>query len=416
MMKVLVIGSGGREDAIAWIAQWAECVPIAATDIDGLLAFAEQNGIDLTVVGPEVPLIAGIVDVFEQRGQRIFGPAREPALIEGSKSYAKDLMRRHGIPTAEYEVFQHADAASKYATDHFLSSPETPIVIKADGEAAGKGVFICHQVAEAEEAIRKIMVQKVFGASGDTLIIEEFLVGQEASLMAFTDGTTIVPMVPAQDHKRALDGDLGPNTGGMGCYAPVPMITPSVYAQAVDQVLRPAVEAIRSTGIPYKGVLYAGVIVSPTGQIKTLEFNCRFGDPETQTVLPLLETDLLEILLGVTEANLDEVSISWKPKHSVCVTLASGGYPGAYATGLPIEGLEQVAHLSDVTVFHAGTQLAEDGRVLTDGGRVLSVDALGDDFQQARARAYAAIKNIHYDHMHFRTDIAQRAIDSEVES
>jgi phosphoribosylamine--glycine ligase len=432
MMKVLVIGGGGREDAIAWklkqspqvsrifaapgnagIAQWAECVPIAATDIQGLLAFAEENGIDLTVVGPEVPLIAGIVDVFEQRGQRIFGPAREPALIEGSKAYAKDLMRRHGIPTAEYEVFQHPEAGMKYAAEHFVNNPETPIVIKADGEAAGKGVFICNNLPEAEEAIRKIMVQKIFGSSGDTLVIEEFLVGQEASLMAFTDGNTIVPMVPAQDHKRALDGDQGPNTGGMGCYAPVPMITPAVYAQAVDLIIRPAVEAIRSTGIPYKGVLYAGVIVSPTGQIKTLEFNCRFGDPETQTILPLLESDLLDILLGVTEANLEEVSVSWKPKHSVCVTLASGGYPGAYATGLPIDGLEQVAHLSDVTVFHAGTQIAADGSIVTDGGRVLSVDALGDDFQQARARAYAAIKNIHYDHMHFRTDIAQRAIDTE---
>jgi phosphoribosylamine--glycine ligase len=220
-------------------------------------------------------------------------------------------------------------------------------------------------------------------------------------------------MVPVQDHKRALDGDLGPNTGGMGCYAPVPIITPAVYAQAVDQVIRPAVEAIRATGIPYKGVLYAGIMLTPSGQIKTLEFNCRFGDPETQTILPLLETDLLDIFLGVTDANLDEVPIEWKPQHSVCVTLASGGYPGAYATGLPIHGLDQVAHLSDVTVFHAGTSVTDGNLVVTDGGRVLNVAALGDDFRQARARAYAAIKNIHYDHMHFRTDIAQRVAEAE---
>lgn len=432
MMKVLVVGGGGREDAIVWklaqspqvsriyaapgnagIAQLAECLPIAATDIDELLRFAVESGIDLTVVGPEVPLIAGIVDVFEQRGLRIFGPAREPAMIEGSKSYAKDLMRRHGIPTADYEVFQSPDVAFEYVVQHFSATPETPMVIKADGEAAGKGVFICHTREDADEAIHKIMIKKIFGASGDTLVIEEFLVGQEASLMAFTDGTTIVPMVPAQDHKRALDGDLGPNTGGMGCYAPVPLVTPAVYAQAVDLIIRPAVEAIRSTGIPYKGVLYAGVIISPEGKIKTLEFNCRFGDPETQTILPLLETDLLDIFLGVTDANLDEIPIVWKPQHSVCVTLASGGYPNAYATGLPIHGLDQVAHLSDVTVFHAGTTMEDTGQIITDGGRVLNVTAIGDDFRQARARAYAAIKNIQYDHMHYRTDLAERVALAE---
>jgi len=428
MLKVLVIGGGGREHALVWklaqseqvsrlfcapgnagIARYAECVPLAATDSEGLLRFAGENGIDLTVVGPEVPLIAGIVDLFEQRGLRIFGPAREPALLEGSKAYAKGLMLRHGIPTAHFAVFTSHEAASYYCRTHFEAQAGAPLVVKADGEAAGKGVFICRTDEEAQAALTQIMAERVFGASGDTVVVEEFLEGEEASLMAFTDGTTIVPMLPVQDHKRALDGDEGPNTGGMGCYAPVPSVSPALYQQAVDQILRPAVEAIRESGIPYKGVLYAGIIIAPDGSLKTLEFNCRFGDPETQVVLPLLETDLVDILLGVTDAHLDEVEVRWKPQSAVCVVLASGGYPGAYAVGLPIEGLEQVSHLSDVVAFHAGTRFDDEGRVVTAGGRVLGVSALGDDFAQARARAYAAVKNISFDHMHFRTDIGSRA-------
>ncbi len=424
MLKVLVIGGGGREHALVWklaqseqvsrlfcapgnagIARYAECVPLAATDGEGLLRFAVENGIDLTVVGPEVPLIAGIVDLFEQRGLRIFGPAREPALLEGSKAYAKGLMLRHGIPTAHFAAFTSQEAASYYCRSHFGAQANAPLVVKADGEAAGKGVFICRSDDEAQAALTQIMAERVFGESGDTVVVEEFLEGEEASLMAFTDGTTIVPMLPVQDHKRALDGDEGPNTGGMGCYAPVPAVSPALYQQAVDQILRPAVEAIRESGIPYKGVLYAGIIIAPDGSLKTLEFNCRFGDPETQVVLPLLETDLVDILLGVTDARLDEVEVRWKPQSAVCVVLASGGYPGAYATGLPIEGLEQVSHLSDVVAFHAGTRFDDEGRVVTAGGRVLGVSALGDDFAQARARAYAAVKNISFDHMHIRTDI-----------
>ena len=428
MLKVLVIGGGGREHALVWklaqsqkvsrifcapgnagIASLAECVPLAITDSEGLLAFAVENGIDLTVVGPEIPLIAGIVDVFEQRGLRIFGPAREPALLEGSKAYAKGVMLRYNIPTAHFAVFDSQDAASSYLKSHFESHPEAPLVVKADGEAAGKGVFICRTDAAGQNAIQQIMGDKVFGASGDAVIIEEFLEGEEASLMAFTDGTTIVPMLAVQDHKRALDGDEGPNTGGMGCYAPVPSVTPALYQQAVNEILRPAIDAIRDSGIPYKGVLYAGIMIGKDGSLKTLEFNCRFGDPETQVVLPLLETDLVDILLGVTDAHLDEVEVRWKPQSGVCVVLASGGYPNAYPTGLPIEGLEQVAHLSDVVAFHAGTKFDDAGNIVTNGGRVLGVTALGDDFTQARARAYAAVKNISFDHMHYRTDIGHRA-------
>ncbi len=428
MLKVLVIGGGGREHALVWklaqspqvsrifcapgnagIAKMAECVPLAIMDGDALLQFAIENGIDLTMVGPEVPLIGGIVDLFEQRGLRIFGPAREPALLEGSKAYAKGLMLRYNIPTAYFAAFTSYEAASYYVRSHFEAQADAPLVVKADGEAAGKGVFICRTEGEAQAALSQIMRERIFGASGDTVVVEEFLEGEEASLMAFTDGTTIVPMIPVQDHKRALDGDEGPNTGGMGCYAPVPVVTPALYQQAVEQILRPAVEAIRESGIPYKGVLYAGIMITKDGALKTLEFNCRFGDPETQVVLPLLETDLVDILLGVTDAYLDEVEIRWKPQSAVCVVLASGGYPGAYATGLSIEGLEQVAHLSDVVAFHAGTKFDEEGRVVTAGGRVLGVTALGDDFTQARARAYAAVKNIAFDHMHYRSDIGHRA-------
>jgi len=427
MMKVLVVGGGGREHALVWklaqspqvsriyaapgnagISELAECVPIPASDITSLLAFAVEEGIDLTVVGPEIPLIAGIVDAFERQGLRIFGPAAEPAMLEGSKAYAKELMLQYGIPTAAYQAFTEAPTAVEYAREQLEGHPDRPIVIKADGEAAGKGVFICHDLPSASAAIDRIMTERVFGASGDRIIIEEFLIGQEASLMAFTDGTTLVPMIPVQDHKQAFDGDKGPNTGGMGCYAPVPFIIPELYAQAVDKILKPAVDAIRDTGIPYKGVLYAGVVISPEGDLKTLEFNCRFGDPETEVILPLLETDLVDILLGVTDAHLDEVEVTWRQESAVCVTLASGGYPDSYVKGFPIEGLDQVSHLSDVVVFHAGTKLDESGRVVSDGGRVLTVTALGDDFAQARARAYAAVKNIQFENMQFRTDIGLR--------
>lgn len=427
MYKVLVIGSGAREHALVWslsqsprvsriyaapgnagCAQRAECVPIAATDINALLAFAAENGIDLTVVGPEIPLIAGIVDAFERQGLRIFGPAREPAMIEGSKAYAKDLMVRYGIPTAAYAVFDTPEAARLNGRDQLNARPGKPVVVKADGEAAGKGVYICHTPEDIDDAIDRIMVERIFGASGSKVVIEEFIEGQEASLMAFTDGTTLVPMIAVQDHKQALDGDEGPNTGGMGCYAPVEFITPSLFGQAVDEILKPAVEAIRDTGIPYKGVIYAGVMVTPEGQLKTLEFNCRFGDPETEVVLPLLDTDLMEILMAVTDARLDEITVTWKAQSAVCVTLASGGYPGPYSIGLPIDGLDQVSHLSDVVVFHAGTKFDDEGQVLTAGGRVLTVTGMGSEFSQARARAYAAVRNISFEHMHYRTDIGLR--------
>lgn len=429
MLKVLMVGGGGREHALAWklaqsaqvsriyaapgnagIARLAECVPLAADDIDGLLAFAVANAIDLTVVGPETPLIAGIVDAFELRGQRIFGPAREPALLEGSKTYAKGVMLRYGIPTAHFSSFTTPDSALYYVRRNFENAPDKPLVIKADGEAAGKGVFVCRTEDEAQDALTRIMVDKIFGASGEAVVVEEFLDGQEASLMALTDGTTLLPMLPVQDYKRALDGDGGPNTGGMGCFAPVPLVTPALYAQAVEQILRPAIEAVRDIGIPYKGVLYAGVMVMPDGALKTLEFNCRFGDPETQVLMPLLDNDLAELMLAVTDARLDEVELVWKPQSAVNIVLASGGYPGAYATGLPIDGLEQVVHLSDVFAFHAGTKYSDDGQIVTDGGRVLSITGLGGDFAQARARAYAAVKTVGFEHMHYRADIGAKAL------
>ena len=431
MMKILIVGSGGREHALAWklaqsprvsriyaapgnagIAEIAECVPIAATDIHELLSFAMTNNIDLTVVGPEIPLIAGIVDVFEQQGQRIFGPAREPAMLEGSKSYSKALMQQFNIPTAEYKSFDNAAGASHFANELLAKSAGRSVVIKADGEAAGKGVIICENVTEIDDALNLIMVERAFGDAGNSVIVEEFLVGQEASLMAFTDGITIVPMVAAQDHKRAFDGDMGPNTGGMGCYAPVKGLTQALYTEAVDRIIRPAVEAIRGTGIPYKGVIYAGIMICEDGSLKTLEFNCRFGDPEAQTVLPLLDCDLLDILIGVTDAHLDAVNVRWKAQTSVSVALASGGYPGAYETGKVIHGLRQVAHLSDVYVFHAGTKLVESGDVVTNGGRVLNVTGLGDDILQARARAYAAIKNLAFYGARYRSDIGYRAIET----
>lgn len=427
MMKILVVGGGGREHALVWklaqspqvsriyaapgnagIAKQAECLPIKSDDVEGLLAFALENQIDLTVVGPEVPLIAGIVDAFEKKGLRIFGPAREPAMLEGSKAYAKGLMLRYGIPTGHFAVFSSLEAARHYVVTHFAENLDAPLVVKADGEAAGKGVLICNSEIEAQDALTKLMEERVFGASGDTIVIEEFLEGEEVSLMAFTDGTTIVPMLPVQDHKRALDGDKGPNTGGMGCYAPVTLLDPNLHTRAVDLIIKPAVDAIRSTGIPYKGVIYAGLMITRDGQIKTLEFNCRFGDPETQVVLPLLETDLVDILLGVTDAHLDEVDVRWKSQNAVCVVLASGGYPGAYASGLPISGLEQVSYLSDVSIFHAGTTVDDEGNIVTNGGRVLGVTALGQDFSEARARAYSAVNSIHFDHMHYRSDIGSR--------
>lgn len=420
-MKVLVVGSGGREHALCWklaqspevrkifcapgnagTARVAENVPIDAMDIDGLLVFAEHQNIDLTVVGPEKPLIAGIVDAFEARGQRIFGPSKEPAQLEGSKAFAKQLMQQAGIPTAPFEIFTSPEAARAY-----LREATFPIVVKADGEAAGKGVVVAADFAEADEAIRKMMEERVFGASGDTVVIEACLTGPEASIMAFVDGDTVRPMIAIQDHKRIGEGDTGPNTGGMGAYAPVPVAPQSVVDEVTRRILEPAVRAIRATGIPYRGVLYAGVMLTEQGPM-CIEFNCRFGDPETQIALPLLETDFAEVLKACVEVRLDSLDVVFSERAAVTVVLASGGYPGAFVKGKPITGLEAAEKLDAVAVFHAGTALGDEGAVLTSGGRVLAVTATGESFTEAKERAYAGIDRIKFEGAYCRRDIGWR--------
>lgn len=421
-MKVLVVGGGGREHALCWklaqsqkvrklfcapgnagTATVAENVPLPATDIAGLVAFAESQAIDLTVVGPEMPLIAGIVDAFEAKGLRIFGPAREPALLEGSKAYAKGIMLRANIPTARFGIFDEPDVARAY-----LRSQPFPLVVKADGAAAGKGVVVARDYADADAAVRRFMEERVFGVAGDRVVIEECLMGEEASVMAFCDGDTIVPLIAVQDHKRVFDGDQGPNTGGMGAYAPVPSMSRLVFEEITATILRPAVQAIRETGIPYRGVLYAGVMLTPAGPM-CLEFNCRFGDPETQIVLPLLDGDLLDILNAVVDVNLETVSVNFGRRSAVCVVMASGGYPGDYETGKPITGLDAAGALDAVAVFHAGTRFGVDGQIVTDGGRVLGVTATGETFGEARERCYAAAGRIFFEGAHYRTDIGHHA-------
>lgn len=424
-MKILVIGSGGREHALCWklaqskdvhkiycapgnagTALVAENIPIAATDIENLRLFAEHQSVDLTVVGPETPLIAGIVDAFEAKGLRIFGPSKEPAMIEGSKAYAKDIMRRGNIPTAHFEVFEDAAAARDY-----LKAQTFPIVIKADGEAAGKGVTVAQDYAEADAAIRAVMEERVFGASGDRVVIEECLVGEEVSVMAFVDGDTVVPMIGVQDHKRVFEGDQGPNTGGMGAYAPVPAAPSMVVKDIKRRILHPTVEAIRSTGIPYRGVLYAGIMLTRNGPY-CIEFNCRFGDPETQIVLPLLETDLGDILNAVVDVELDQLNVRFEDRSAVTVVMASPGYPGAYPTGHVITGLDAAAKLDAVAIFHAGTKDNEQGDIVTAGGRVLAVTATGQLFHEARERCYAAVERIHFEGAHYRRDIGFRALEA----
>jgi len=422
-MKVLIIGGGGREHALAWkiaqsdgptrlyvapgnagIARHGELYEKKATDIPALVEFSDWANIDLAVVGPESPLIAGIVDALRARQIKVFGPSQAAAALEGSKVFAKELMARYNIPTASFQVFDDAGRAKAYLE----AQPDGPIVVKADGEAAGKGAIVCKSRSEALGAVESIMVERIFGASGDRIVIEECLVGEEASLMAFVDGETIVPMIPSQDHKRAFDRDEGPNTGGMGCYAPVPSVTPEIFNEALNRILHPAVKAMASEGKPYQGCLYAGIMMTDRG-LMTLEFNCRFGDPESQAVLPLLKNDFLEILQAAAEGRLREVKAEWSDKKAVCVVMASGGYPGSYETGKPIAGLEEAARLPDVVVFHAGTA-EKDGQVVTAGGRVLGVTGFGDSFQEAILRAYQGVRTIHFEKAHYRSDIAKRVV------
>jgi phosphoribosylamine--glycine ligase len=422
-MKVLVVGGGGREHALVWkiaqsplvdtvycapgnagIAELAECVPLAATDLLPLRKFARENQIDLTVVGPEAPLCAGIVDAFQSIGLRVFGPTQSGARLEGSKVYAKQLMQRHSVPTADFRVFNAPERAKAY-----LEMVGPPIVVKADGLAAGKAVIVCKTLAEAREAVDRIMIRREFKDAGDQVVIESCLEGEEASMLAFTDGRTIAVMPSSQDHKPAFDNDEGPNTGGMGAYSPAPVITDRLAAQIEREVLVQTVHALSRDGKPYRGVLYAGIMVTDDGP-QVLEFNCRMGDPETQPLLMRLKSDIVPVLEAVIDGKLEDCEIEWDERPTCCVVCASGGYPTSYEKGFPISGLQQAAKLEDVVVFHAGTRL-EAGRVVTDGGRVLGVTARGETIGEARDLAYEAVEMIHFEGMHYRTDIAQKAID-----
>lgn len=421
--KILVVGSGGREHALCWklassprisrvfcapgnagISQHAVCVPLKVSDINGLVSFVKKEGIYITLVGPEAPLAEGLVDRFNEHRLAVFGPTKAAAEIEASKVFAKDLLTKAGIRTGVYRVFTEPDAAF----DYIKNIVGVPIALKADGLAAGKGVLIAHSLVEAEEAIDLILCKKAFGEAGNRLIVEEFLTGEEASFMAITDGTTVLPLATSQDHKPIFDNDQGPNTGGMGAYSPAPVVNSVLFDDIMDTVMRPTVKAMAMAKRPYRGVLYGGLIIKD-GMFQVLEFNCRFGDPEAQPILMRLRTDLMEILEAALEGRLNEIKLDWDPRVAVCVVLASGGYPGSYETGKVIHGLEKVAEMQDVMVFHAGT--AKDGdRFVTSGGRVLGVTALGNNVSKAIDLAYEAVGNISWEGMHYRRDIGQKAL------
>ena len=424
-LKILVVGSGGREHALAWklaqsekvqkiyaapgnagIGRIAERVNIGVTDVRALADFAEKQAIDLTVVGPEASLGAGVSDEFEKRGLAIFGPSKEAAQLEVSKVFSKGLMAEYGIPTGGYEVFTDPDKAGAYV-ESIAGRTQNPIPVKADGEAAGKGAIIAKTKEEALQAIDLIMRQRAFGAAGDRIVIEEFLDGQEATFMFFVDGETFVPMSPAQDYKRAYDGDQGLNTGGMGCYSPVPALPADLQQTVIETVTKPTLKALRAKGIYFKGVLYCGLALTSKGP-KVIEFNARFGDPETQVVLPLLQSDLAEITLAAATGKLDKVPVSWLDKKALCVVMASGGYPGDYDKGKVIRGIDE-AEKTGAIVFHAGTE-TKDGETATSGGRVLGVTAVGDSYQDCIDKAYAGVEKITFDGAHYRRDIGKRLI------
>ncbi|HEY4687643.1 MAG TPA: phosphoribosylamine--glycine ligase [Candidatus Subteraquimicrobiales bacterium] len=424
-MKILVIGSGGREHALAWkisqsplvkkiycapgnagIIELAECVDLNPNNLKSLAEFAQEKKVDLTVVGPEAPLVDGVVNEFESRDLKIFGPRQEAAQIEGSKIFAKEIMKKCGVPTGWAKSFNDYGEAKKYA-----ESQRTPFVVKADGLAAGKGVVVCFDEETALKALEDCFVHGKFGKGGQKVLIEEYLHGDELSVLCLTDGETVLPMAPAQDYKRVDDDDKGPNTGGMGSYSPVPSVSKEISDQIVTQILEPTIEGLAKEGKKYQGVLYAGIILTEEGP-KVLEFNVRFGDPETQALLPRLESDLVEVMLRVAEGNLEDVNLKWTADDCVAVVLSSRGYPESYRTGFRIKGLKEVRD-PKVQVFHAGTTLSQ-GEVATAGGRVLSVSALGKTFEEARRHAYAAIQKIHFEGMHYRKDIALRAAKHEV--
>jgi phosphoribosylamine--glycine ligase len=426
-LNILVIGRGGREHALAWKlvqspraaqvfvapgnsgAAGANSVPITNISLDesdfaGLIDFARRQAIGLTVVGPEAPLSDGLVDAFLVAGLPCFGPTQAAAQLEASKAFAKAFMTRHNIPTGRYAVFTHYEAALAY-----LRAAADPVVIKASGLAAGKGVMVPDTLAEAESALQEIMLERVFGAAGDEVLIEERLSGPEVSILAFCDGQTVIPMPAAQDHKRIFDGDAGPNTGGMGAYAPAPVLTPTLQNEVMQTILQPTVDGLRAEGIPYVGVLYAGLMLTAAGP-RVLEFNCRFGDPETQVILPLLHSDLVDIFMACLNGVLAQTEVHWRPGAAATVVAASEGYPGSYPKGRQITGLSQADSLPGVTVFHAGARRSHDGRILTDGGRVLAVTGQGETLKEALERAYAGMAQIHFAGMHFRRDIGMRAL------
>jgi phosphoribosylamine---glycine ligase len=428
-MNVLIVGNGGREHALAWkIAQSpradrvfvapgnagtdvdGENVPIEVDDFPGLIGFARENQVGLTVVGPEAPLAAGIVDAFQAEGLRVFGPSRAAAELEASKVFCKDLLRGADIPTAEYQVFRDPSEAIRYLNER----NDCRLVVKADGLAAGKGVVVCSNRDEAIRAVEQIAFQKVFGEAGNRLLIEERLDGQEASVLAITDGSTIVTLQPAQDHKAAFDGDTGPNTGGMGAYCPAPLVTDEKLAWIDEHILVPTVHAMNRARKPFRGMLYAGVMMTFQGP-KVLEFNVRFGDPECQPLLMRLKTDLLDVLDATVDGKLDSLPpLEWDPRPAVCVVMAAKGYPGRYDKGLPIRGLVDAEALPDVKVFHAGTALDAEGRVVTAGGRVLGVTALGDSIPGAKLNAYRGVKQIRWDGAWCRKDISDKAMGQEM--
>lgn len=422
-MNLLVIGGGGREHAIikklrenkqvkkiyalpgnGGIGEDAQCVPIKATDVEGVLEFAKSHKVDFAAVIPDDPLALGMADKLREMGIPTFGPTAQAAEIESSKVFAKNLMQKYHIPTADYQVFDQAEKAMEYITQ----KNKYPVVIKADGLALGKGVIIAQDPQSAKEAVEAIMNEKIFGKSGDHVIVEEFLQGPEVSVLSFTDGETLVPMVTSMDHKRAYDGDEGPNTGGMGAVAPNPYYTKEVAERCMEEIFLPTIRAMKQEGRPFQGCLYFGLMLTSDGP-KVIEYNCRFGDPETQVVLPLLKTDLLTIFQAVMEGKLSEQKVEFLDKAACCVILASGGYPKNYYTGLPISGIGEAEQMEDVSVYHAGTKM-EDGKLLTAGGRVLGVTALADDLAGAMEKAYEAAGKIHFDNMHYRRDIGRRAL------
>ncbi|BAT72324.1 phosphoribosylamine--glycine ligase [Thermosulfidibacter takaii ABI70S6] len=424
-MKVLVVGGGGREHALVWkLAQSdrvekvyaapgnagiegepkAQCIDISPSDLEVLRDFALKENIDLTVVGPEDPLVHGIVDLFEEAGLTIFGPRKDAAILEGSKAFAKNFMKEMGIPTADFEVFDDPQKAKRYIKDK-----GAPIVVKADGLCAGKGSIVCKTVEEALEAVDKIMVERIFGDAGNKVVIEEFMKGEEASFIVITDGEHVVPLASSQDHKPVFDNDEGPNTGGMGAYSPAPVVTPEIHEKAMKEIVIPTIKGMKERGVPFKGVLYVGLMIIDDKYPKVLEYNVRFGDPEAQPILMRMESDLVDAIEASISGNLDKCDIRYTDEAAVCVVMASGGYPGKYEKGKVIHGLEEVEKMEKVKVFHAGTKRV-NGKIVTNGGRVLGVTALGKIIKEAIDRAYEAVSKIHWENVHYRKDIGAKAL------